>query len=211
MLEAPSLKKVREHIEQEKNALCCIVFAPNFDSISIKQIIPRLGYLDYRTSKNVHFYLVGYYGYGGEEVYYPDGKSLGQSKYSDGVEIPWYFSQRKYAEFIDEMEEKTSWKYSGGTELIILNYKADFSNAIIFRVDNMLKDGAIDNVNTLFEMLIHHSRKNKRSLKKFSLNGIGNQAGIIFGDAIIELLPKSIQSMTKIWIKGKHYSLENIE
>ena len=75
----------------------------------------------------------------------------------------------------------------------------------------MIKDGAINNVNPLFEALIQHSRKNRKTIEKFSLNRIGNQTGQIFVDAIIELLPKGIQTMTKIWTKGKHYTLDSIE
>jgi hypothetical protein len=211
MLEAPSVQKVIEHIILEENKLCCILFAPPFDNISTTQIIPRLGYLDHRTSKNIHFYLVGYYGYGTEDFYYPDGKSLGQTKYKDETEIPWYFSQTKFAEFIDEMEQHTSWKYSGGTELIILNEKADFENAIIFKIDSMLKDGALENVSQLFEGLIQHSRINRRTVEKFSIDGIGKQTAEAFVDALIELLPKGVKSLTKIWTKGKHYTLENIK
>ncbi len=210
MLEAPTINDVLKHIKREGNPLCCILFAPVFDKFASDQIVPRIGYLDYRTSENIHFYLPGYYGYGYEGTYYPDGQPLGEVRHEGGAVIPWYFSQRKFAEFIDDMERQTSWRYSGGSELIILNEKADFSNAIIFKVDNMLRDKMIMNLNSLFEALIQHSRSSSNTIEHFSLNGIGKNAGQAFVNGIMESLPKGLKSLSDIWIKGRHYALESI-
>ena len=141
---------------------------------------------------------------------FPDMKELGVSKYKGGTEIPWSFSQMKFAEFVDEMEASTSWRYSGGTELIVLDSKADFSNAIIFKIDDMVKDKAIINANQLLEALIQQSRKEEKTIENFSLKGIGVQSSQALVDSIIELLPKGLKSLSAIWTKGKHYTLDNI-
>lgn len=209
MLQAPSLREVKEHIKKAGNPICCILFAPNFDKIGANEIIPRLGYLDYRTGEKIHFYCVGYMGYAHKSDY-PDLKDLGEFKYKDRTVIPWSFSQRKFAEFVDELEKETSWKYSGGTELILLNSKADFSNAIIFKIDSMLRDGAIYNVNDLFEALIQQSREEDETIEKFSLGNIGKVSGQFVVKSIFDLLPSGLKSFPDIWIKGKHYSLLDI-
>ena len=116
----------------------------------------------------------------------------------------------KFAEFVDEMEDSTSWRYSGGTELIILDSKADFSNAIIFRIDDMVKDKAIINANQLLEALIQQSRKKEKTIENFSLKGLGEQSSQALVDSIIELLPNGLKSLRAIWTKGKHYTLDNI-
>ena len=209
MLEAPSFERVKEHIQHVGNPLCCILLAPRFDTIGLKQVVPRLGYLDYRTGEKIHFYCVGYMGYAPKSEF-PDMEDIGVAKYEDTTEIPWSFSQRKFAEFVDEMEESTSWRYSGGTELIILNSRADFSNAIIFKIDEMLKDEAIDNVNQLFEALIQQSRKEEKTIENFCLNSREKQSGQILVNSIIELLPNGIKALSAIWTKGKHYRLDDI-
>ncbi|MCK0115342.1 hypothetical protein [Gelidibacter sp. F63206] len=210
MIEAPSFRKVERHIHEKGDPICCILFAPTFDRICKSDIIPRFEYLDNRAGKNIDFYCVGYMGYA-NKTDFPDMKEIGVSKFKDSGEIPWSFSQRKFSEFVDEMEENTSWKYSGGTELIILDSNADFTNTVIFKVDKMLKDDAIDNVNELLEALIQHSRKDKKTLEKFSLGTLGKKSSDILVESIIELLPKGLKSMSGIWTKGKHYTIDSIK
>ena len=210
MIEAPSFRKVKENIQEKGDPLCCILFAPMFDKISKSDILPRLQYLDNRAGINIDFYCVGYMGYA-NDYEFPDMKELGVSKYRDGGEIPWSFSQGKFSEFVDDMEGNTSWRYSGRTELVLLDNHADFSNTVVFKIDKMIKDGAIDNVNELLEALIQHSRKDKKTIEKFSLNGLGEKSSEILVEAIIELLPKGLKSLSGIWTKGKHYTIDSIE
>ena len=61
------------------------------------------------------------------------------------------FNQRLFAAFVDDMEASTSWKYSGETDLILVGPDLDFSDAILYDIEAMLKDGAIDNPARLFE------------------------------------------------------------
>jgi len=210
MIEAPSFRKVEKRIKEKKDPICCILFSPTFDKISEKDIIPRFVYLDNRAGENIDFYCVGYMGYA-NKTEFPDMKEIGVSKFKDGGEIPWSFSQKKFSEFVDEMENNTSWRYSGGTELVILDSNADFSNTIIFKVDKMLKDEAIDNVNEILEALIQYSRKDKNTIERFSLDNLGKKSSDILVESIIELLPKGLKSMSEIWTKGKHYTIDSIE
>lgn len=53
---------------------------------------------------------------------------FGVAKYQDGTEIPWAFSQRLFAEFVDELESETSCKYSSGSEIIELNPTIGFTS-----------------------------------------------------------------------------------
>mgnify|MGYP006431350827 CR=1 FL=1 len=210
MIEAPFFKNVKKNIQKKGDPLCCILFAPTFDKISESDILPRLQYLNSRAGVNIDFYCVGYMGHANKSDF-PDMKELGVSKYKDDKEIPWSFSQSKFSEFVDEMEKSTSWKYSGGTELVILDSHANFSNTIVFKVDKMIKDGAIDNVNELLEALIQHSRKDIKTIEKFSLNGLGEKSSEILVESIMKLLPKGLKSLSGIWTKGKYYTINSIE
>jgi len=94
MIEVPSLETVERHIQESGNPICCILFAPSFDDFDIKQVFPRLAYWDSRTSEKIHFYCVGYLGYGHNSSF-PDMKELGMSKHIGCTEIYWSFSQKE--------------------------------------------------------------------------------------------------------------------
>ncbi|MFV8465380.1 hypothetical protein [Flavobacterium sp. LB1P62] len=209
MIEAPSLNAIKQHRQEHNNAICCILFAPKFSKLGYEDIIKRFGYLDSRTSERLHVYCAGYGAYW-NDIYAPDKEEVGVVKYSNGVSFKWEFSQKLFALFIDELELETSWKYSGGTELILLNSDADFSNCIIFKIEEMIKDKVIDSANDILEALIQHSRSDTNSLGKFSLNGVGKQTAEEIVDSVVSCLPKPFESLLNIWKKGKHYTLVNM-
>ena len=208
MLEAPTLQAVKEHIKAHPNAICCILFAPKFSQLGFDGIISRIGYLDERTGQDIHFYCAGYGGYWNKDIV-PDMKDIGIGKYERGTKIPLAFSEILFAKFVDEMETETSWRYSGGAEIIVLNPKTGFSNCIIFKLDAMMKDEIINYPGELFEALIQHARSCKE-IDKFSLNGISKVSGEETVNAILSLLPKPFENLWNIWKKGKHYTLVDI-
>ena len=63
MLAAPTLDDVLSHSRKHPNALCCILFAPPFSKAAKEEVIPRIGYLNGRSAKDLHFYCAGYGGY----------------------------------------------------------------------------------------------------------------------------------------------------
>lgn len=211
MLEAPSLKHINEHRREHRNAICCILFAPKFAKLGYEEIVKRFGYLDRRAGENLHIYCTGYGAYWNDH-YAPDREDVGIAKYDYEyqTEFKWQFSQKLFADFVDELERETSWRYSGGTELILLNSDADFSNCIIFKLDEMIKDKIIDSPAEIFEALIQHSRLDNSSLGRFSLNGVGRQTADEVIESVISLLPKPFETLRNIWKKGKHYTLVDI-
>lgn len=209
MLEAPSFTKVKNHLEKKEKAICCILFAPEFSKAGFNEIISRFGYLDSRTGADIHFYCAGYGGYWSKSEV-PDMQDIGVGKYEAGTRIPWAFSQQLFAEFVDQMEKETAWTYSGGTEIIVLNSKADFSNCIIFKIDTMLKDEIIMHPGELFEALIRYARSSRNTIERFSLKEVGKKSGEVIIESILSLLPKPLENLWNIWKKGKHYTLVDI-
>lgn len=209
MLEAPKLQTIKEHKNKYLNTICCIVLAPKFHQLGFDNIIQRFGYLDHRSSEDIHFYCVGYGGYW-NKIDVPDMEKIGINKYQSGIDIPWAFSQIFFAEFINELERETNWKYSGGAELIVLDSNVDFSNCIIFNIDEMIEDKAISNPAKLFEVLIQYARKHKE-IGSISRREIGKISGEEIINGIIEILPQPIKNIWNIWERGKHYTLANIK
>lgn len=210
MIEAPYLEKVILQIKETKNPICGILLAPKFEKIGFNEIIPRFGYLEFRTSDRINFYCAGYGGYWNRELV-PDMEELKAFKYKDGSSIPWAFSQTEFARFVDELESATSWRYSGGTELIILDKNADFSNAIVFNIERMISDRVIKNCSELFEALIQSSRKPNNSIIELSQLSIKKQTLEIFIESLMEFIPKRLKPMKAIWTKGRHYFIADLK
>lgn len=182
-----------------------ILFAPPCTKVASERIVPRLGYLNARTAEHIHFFCAGYGGYGFAE----GAKPIGEVRYNDGVVIPWGFSQRKFAEFVNDMEATTSWKYSGEADLILVGPHLEFSDAIVYDIEAMLKDGAIDNPARLFEAIIAFARSRGVEASTYELS---DKEGVrTFGEAaaeaIIDVLPKPLQ---KLWNRGVHYRVQNL-
>ncbi|HEY5745312.1 MAG TPA: hypothetical protein VIU12_04465 [Chryseolinea sp.] len=208
MLEAPSLNAVRNDMKEHPSAICCILVAPNFSRLGYENIILRFGYLDYRTGEDIHFYCAGYGGYWNKGSV-PDMTDIGIGKYEGGTVIPWAFSQRLFGAFVNELEEETRWKYSGGSEIIILEPGVGFSRCIVFKLDSMIADEIIKDPGELFEALIQHARTHKK-IGGFSLKNIGTISGEEIVNSVISLLPKPFENLLNIWKKGKHYTLVDI-
>ena len=101
MLPAPSLEELRHSLGHKRTPVVGILFAPPFTEIGCEKIVPRLGYLNARTAEFIHFFCAGYGGY----HFADDAVSIGDIKYEDGTVIPWGFSQRRFADFVNEMKK----------------------------------------------------------------------------------------------------------
>lgn len=203
MIEAPSFNAVKKHKTCYRDTLCCIVFAPEFHKLGYEGIINRREYLHARSKEHIHFYCAGYGAYWNTE-YAPDMAPLHISQ-----EIPWCFSQRFFANFVDEMEQETNWRYSGGAELIVLNPDLDFSDCIIFNLDKMIQDNVIVHTDEIFELLIQHAKKYNdlhTLLAKKGAKSIANATK----DGLINLLPSPLKTFFKTLVKGRHYLLKDI-
>ena len=105
MLPAPEFANVLKHRSLGYNPLCAILLAPLFTRVGEEDIIPRIGYLNDRTARNIHFYCAGYGGYWNYNTV-PDMEEIGDVHYENNIVIPWAFSQSRFASFVDAMERK---------------------------------------------------------------------------------------------------------
>jgi hypothetical protein len=214
MLPAPSLEELRRTLNEKPAALVGLLFAPPYTKVASETIVPRLGYLDARSGQFVHFFCAGYYGYGSPH----DGDPIGEMRYRDGTVIPWSFSQRWFADFVREIEDVTSWKYSGECDLILVgpkfsfslhNVDVQFSEAVVFDVEAMIRDGAIHNAAQLFEAIMAFARSREWAA---SVDGLSDKQGLrlvgdVASEAILEYLPGPARN---IWKKGRHFRVQNL-
>lgn len=196
MLPAPSLNELRRTLSEKPAALIGLLFAPPYTKVASETIVPRLGYLDARSGKFLHFFCAGYFGYGSPN----DGDPIGEMRYPNGTVIPWSFSQRWFADFVREIEEVTSWKYSGECDLILVGPKfsfnlhdpnVEFSEAVVLDIDTMMRDGAIHNAAQLFEAVMAFARSRQWMA---SIDGLSDKQGLrlvgdVASEAILKYLP----------------------
>lgn len=203
MIEAPDFNAVKMHKDSCPDALCCIVFAPEFHKLGYEGIIDRCEYLNARSKESIHFYCAGYGAYWNND-YAPDMKSVLESE-----EIPWSFSQRFFADFVDDMEQETKWRYGGGAELIVLNPDLDFSDCIIFNLDKMINDGVVLHAGELIELLIRHARDCK-DLYLMSAKKCRQTIVHAAKEGLVNMLPSALKTSLKSLSQGRHYILKDI-
>lgn len=146
-------------------------------------ILSKINQYHHRSNDNIDFYFPGYgaywYGHCGpqETVCVVDG-------------VSWLYSDKLFCEFIDVLETKSKYQYSGETDLILINYingKLDFSEVMVFWLDRMQKDGIIYSPANFFETIFRMFKNNMfvyEASDKLAIKGIGK--------VIINMLTKKI-------------------
>lgn len=205
MYPAPSLEEMKRILQQHRTDIIGVLFAPPYTRVGRENIAPRLGYLDGRTGQHIHFFCAGYGGYGFADDIVP----VGDMRYDNGVVIPWGFSQRKFVGFLSEIEGSTRWQYSGESDLILAQPDLTFDDCIVFDIEAMLKDGAIDQPSRLFEAIIKYARDKKEAA---SVAGLSDNKGVgLLGEAaaegILALVPKPLRDL---WKRGLHYRTRDL-
>jgi hypothetical protein len=199
MYPAPSFAVMRERIQENPTPIIGIIFAEPHKAPAREHLIPRLDYLNARSRDSMHFFCAGYGGYG----FADDKEPVGDEKYGDMV-IPWGFSQTKYGSFIEEMENATTWKATGDTELILTEPDLQFTNCIKFDVEKMVKDETVLSFSRLLESVMRYARETKSSNPVADLSDRKGVAllGEAAADGILEFIPEPVRYL---WRHGKHY------
>jgi hypothetical protein len=130
-----------------------LLFARPQSPLGKEQIVPNLDYYHHRSGPNVHFFCAGYGAYWQPSDY--KGKiAVGRINGAD-----WYFSEAEFDCLRREIEAKTSWQYSGATDLLLLNVvknqsgvvELDFSSTRNYPIDKLKSDGSLTTVEMFFE------------------------------------------------------------
>ena len=75
-----------------------------------------------------------------------------------------------FVSFINDLQNYSKWKYSGESELLMLEYKdgiLSYDNMMQFYLDNMMRDRVIVSIASFFQQLFE-TCKEKNSLKDIS-------------------------------------------
>lgn len=166
-----------------------------------KSILCSLNYYHHVTGDNLNFYLPGYgaYWYGT----YPDGQVVSKI---DGTE--WSYSDKMFVGFIEYLERYSTWKYSGESELLLLEYKngrLSFDGMMRFYLDNMIRDKVIVSVPFFFQQLIQICKKDN-SLEKISNMFGRNKLVQVTKETILEKCPSYFGD---VFTQEKYFCVRN--
>ncbi len=202
MLEAITYEDMLKHLrgyEIQQDIIGILLARPT--SHAGKDIVEALPYYHHRSGEKIHFYLPGYGAYW--HGVYPDEQNVVRI---DGVQ--WSFSNQKYVEFVQALESRSRWRYSGESELLLLEYandKLDYSNVLRFHLDAMLRDKAIPSIHVLFEHIFRYAAQQK-NLIQISDTASFKTLGQETMEYILAQLPTFFDGIIK---KGRHYLIRD--
>jgi hypothetical protein len=184
-----------------------LLFARPELPLAKSEITPSLNYFHFRSGAHTNFYCAGYTAYGGTVDGY---KTFGV----DG----WIYSDMRFNAFRWEIQDLSSWRYSGDCDLLLTNayynssaqrISLDFSGAIVCRLDAMKKLGAILSVSSFFESIFQYA---EHADGTDPIWGFSNSQGR--GEAIsalkrfvLSLLPKELGKDVE---KAAHFAVVDI-
>ncbi len=123
-----------------KERIVCLLFVDPFNEDEMgRYITRRFDYLNERSGKYVDFFCPGY------------------NRYNQIRR----FDTKDYVEFINQIEELTTWRYYGGTNLLLLryvDYDLQFDSVYDLNFTRMLIDGLIKDYRYFFEEIIFSLR-----------------------------------------------------
>lgn len=175
-------------IENQEIVVLLFVKPTSQDAVDI---IREFEYIHYNSSKYCSIYAVGYSN---------DFQKQSDTHYRKIYKIlnsDWYFSSKAFVEFKDNLEKRIKWKYSGETEILVLQNNPgkhdplNFTNYIAIDVNKGLKEGYIDSFQRFMESLVRSAkssvtakeamfeiRKSRVSVKEIILGAIDDSKKI---------------------------------
>ena len=119
-------------------------------------------------------------------------------------ENKWWFSTKAFVEFKTKLEQQIKWRYSGESEILILQNNPgkskvlDFSNYVSININSGLRKGYLDSFQVFMESLIRSARSEVTA--KEAIRGV-RQGKLSIKDAALSAIedskkvPKSIKSI----------------
>ena len=142
----------------ENQEIVVFLFVKPNDQTAL-DIIKEFEYIHYNSGKYCSIYAIGYT----DDFAKKNDKSY--RKVNSVLGSDWYFSNKVFVEFKNTLESRIGWKYSGETEVLILQNapgKSDplnFQNYVAIDINKGLREGYIDSFQLFMETLVRSSKK----------------------------------------------------
>lgn len=191
------VEAIEKKVENLEIVVLLFVKPTNQDAMDV---IKEFEYIHYNSKKYCSVFAVGY------TDDFCKAKDKTYRKIDAVLNGDWYYSTKAFVEFKSKLEKRIKWKYSGETEILILqnnpgnNHSLNFKNYVAIDVNKGIRDGYIDSFQRFMESLIRSSKS-----QVVARNAIRNvrkeQTGIkcIVTDAIDECkkIPLPVKKIVK--------------
>lgn len=163
-------------------------------------IIHEFEYIHYNSDKYCSVYAIGYSNDPGKcsDHYY--------TKVANIIGGDWYFSNKAFVGFKNNLEQRIKWEYSGETEILILQNNPggsdslNFANYVAIDVNKGLREGYIDSFQRFMESLIRSARNNvtaKEVVSDIRKNRISIKNTIIGAIEVSKKIPAPAKQILK--------------
>lgn len=170
-----------------------LLFARPNDALARTEVIPNLDYFHYRSGSHIDFFCAGYDGYTGRD------ETEGYRKISDDLQLNWRFSEQMFIQFVEDIEARSTWKYSGDPDLILANahYDSakgeaylDLTQRVQCKLKRMKEIGAITSCSSFLEDIIRYAEHENGEDPTWGFSDA--QVPNAFKRLIFSLLPKNL-------------------
>lgn len=184
MFAASTYEEIIEHERQIENSEIVVFLFVRPTNQHAIDIIREFEYIHYNSAKYCSIYAIGY-------TENPEKKF--DVSYAKIENIDWYFSTEAFVIFKDKLERRINWRYSGESEVLILQNipgrddPLNFKNYVAIDINKGLREGYIDSFQAFMESLIRSAknrvtakevisdiRKNRLSIKDTIAEAIGD-------------------------------------
>ncbi|MBU0519895.1 hypothetical protein KJ564_13275 [bacterium] len=178
-------------------------------ALAREEIIPNLEYYHYRSGHNIDIFCMGFAVAGDADTRLKRISFITSDLYT-GNSQSWYFDNAAFNSVREDFENRTNrkWRYSGGTDVIILNsiytnasdrVHLDFGHVVCVNLETAKQEKAIASVGSFFERIIQYAETASGDDPTW---GFSDAMGITIGQSalkqlILSLLPKSIRTDIK--------------
>lgn len=165
MFAASTYEEIVEYERQIENSEIVVFLFVRPTNQSAIDIIKEFEYIHYNSYKYCSIFAIGYTE-NPEKQFEKSYKKIAKIN-----NIDWYFSTLAFVDFKNKLERRINWKYSGESEVLILQNNPgnddplNFKNYVAIDINKGLREGYIDSFQTFMESLVR-SAKSKVTAKE---------------------------------------------
>lgn len=145
-----------ERMEQEVENLEIVVFL--FARSTESAILKEFEYIHYNSARYCSIYAIGY------TDDFTKAEDSSYKKVNEAMSGEWYFSNKAFVDFKNKLEKRINWRYSGETEILVLQNNPgkrnvlNFQNYVAIDVNKGIREGYIDSFQSFMESLIRSAK-----------------------------------------------------
>lgn len=155
MFAASSYEEI-ERRERQIESLEIVVFL--FARSTETEFLKEFEYIHYNSAKYCSIYAIGY------TDDFTKSKDPTYKRVNEAMSGDWYFSNKAFVDFKNKLEDRINWRYSGETEILVLQNNPgkrnvlNFQNYVAIDVRKGIREGYLDSFQNFMESLIRSAK-----------------------------------------------------